>query len=91
VIQRRLVTASREIENYPKYDYILVNDRLPDSIEALKSILLAERLKHSGLQEPRSPEEAKMLATAERWRLANMRERVRQILDSFKQRPEGGR
>src|SRR5512146_3401201 len=36
VIQRRLVTASREIENYDKYDYILVNDRLEDSVEALQ-------------------------------------------------------
>ena len=51
VIQRRLVTATREIENYEKYDYILVNDRLEDSIDALKSILLAERLKR---QEPRT-------------------------------------
>ena len=50
VIQRRLVTASREIENYEKYDYILVNDRLDESIEALKAILLAERLKRSGIQ-----------------------------------------
>ena len=47
VIQRRLVTATREIENYAKYDYILVNDRLEESIEALRSILLAERLKRS--------------------------------------------
>ena len=50
VIQRRLVTATREIENYAKYDYILVNDRLEESIEALKAILLAERLKRSGVQ-----------------------------------------
>jgi len=28
VIQRRLDAATREIENYGKYDYILVNDRL---------------------------------------------------------------
>src|SRR6266849_1380337 len=28
VIQRRLVTATREIANYGEYDYILVNDRL---------------------------------------------------------------
>ena len=48
VIQRRLVTASREIENYEKYDYILVNDRLDESIDALKSILLAERRKQAG-------------------------------------------
>ena len=48
VIQRRLVTATREIENYSKYDYILVNDRLDESTEALKSILLAERKRDSG-------------------------------------------
>jgi guanylate kinase len=47
VIQKRLKAAEREIENYRKYDYILVNDRLEDSIEALKSILLSERLRHS--------------------------------------------
>src|ERR1700693_3475362 len=50
VIQRRLVTASREIENYDKYCYILVNDRLEESIDVLKSILLAERRKRSGVQ-----------------------------------------
>ena len=37
VIRRRLVTASREIENYAKYDYIFVNDRLEQSIERLES------------------------------------------------------
>jgi guanylate kinase len=40
VIQRRLETAGHEIENYGKYDYILVNDRLDDSVKALESILL---------------------------------------------------
>src|SRR6202162_1477787 len=50
VIQLRLATATREIENYSKYDYILVNDRLEESTEALKAILLAERLKRSGAQ-----------------------------------------
>ncbi|HUJ96559.1 MAG TPA: guanylate kinase [Terriglobales bacterium] len=85
VIRRRLVTASREIENYPKYDYILVNDRLPDSIEALKSILLGERLKRSGARDARSADEMKILMTAERWRLANVQERLQPILASFKQ------
>ena len=85
VIQRRLLTASREIENYSKYDYILVNDRLQDSIEALKAILLAERLKRSGAQEPRSADDTKILATAERFRLGKVRERLRPILDSFRQ------
>jgi len=81
VIQTRLVTASREIENYCKYDYILVNDRLEDSIEALRSILLAERLKRSGVQT--SADDASLMAKAERCRLNNVRERLQPILASF--------
>jgi guanylate kinase len=81
VIQRRLVTASREIENYEKYDYILVNDRLDESIEALTAILLAERLKRSGVQG--SADDAKRLAKAEACRLGNIRERLQPILASF--------
>jgi len=81
VIQRRLVTASREIENYEKYDYILVNDRLDESIQALTAILLAERLKRSGVH--RSADDAKMLAKAEGCRLSNIRERLLPILASF--------
>ncbi len=84
VIQRRLVTASREIEKYDEYDYILVNDRLEDSIDALKSILLAERLKRSGAQEvKRSVDETNLMVRAERCRLNNVRERVQPILASF--------
>jgi guanylate kinase len=81
VIQRRLVTATREIENYEKYDYILVNDRLEESVEALVAILLAERLKCSGVQ--RSADNAETLAKAERCRLSNIRERLQPILASF--------
>jgi len=77
VIQRRLVTASREIEKYREYDYILINDRLEDSVEALKAILLSERLKDSGSTN------AEMLAIAERCRLGNVGERVQPILASF--------
>ena len=43
VIARRLRDASKEIQNYSGYDYILVNDRLERSAEKLKGILLAER------------------------------------------------
>jgi guanylate kinase len=81
VIQRRLVTASREIENYEKYDYILVNDRLDESTEALTAILLAERLKRSGGQGSANDEET--LAKAEGCRLSNIRERLQPILTSF--------
>jgi guanylate kinase len=83
VIQRRLATATREIENYPKYDYILVNDRLDESTECLRSVLLASRLKGAGT--PPSAAECEIIAGAERCRLENMQERVKQILDSFRQ------
>jgi guanylate kinase len=91
VIQRRLVTATREIENYSKYDYILVNDRLDESIAALKSILLAERLKRPGAQERRSADDTNMLARAERCRLRNVRARLEPILASFAASAPGGR
>ncbi|MGH9511603.1 MAG: guanylate kinase [Terriglobales bacterium] len=81
VIQRRLATATREIENYANYDYILVNDRLDESVETLKAILLAERLQLSEL-EP-ATDQAALLARAERCRLINVRERLQPILASF--------
>jgi guanylate kinase len=77
VIQRRLITASREIENYQKYDYILVNDRLEDSVDALKAVLLSERLKRSGR------EDGTLNAEAELCRLDQVRDRLRPILRSF--------
>jgi guanylate kinase len=86
VIQRRLDTATREIENYKRYNYILVNDQLEDSIKALRAIVRGERLERAG--QPLSPEEAETVALAERCRLANVRDRLRAILDSF-QPPNG--
>jgi len=81
VIQRRLVTASREIENYDRYNYILVNDHLEDSIEILKNIVRAERALRSG--RPLSPEEVATAAVADCCRLANVRDRLKPILASF--------
>jgi guanylate kinase len=82
VIRRRLLTASREIENYDKYDYILVNDRLEQSTDELKAIVLSERLGNAG-EDVASPADEKMRETAERCRLENVRERVQPILASF--------
>lgn len=92
VIQRRLVTASREIENYDKYNYILVNDRLKESIESLEAIVRAERLRRAGrpLSEPLSEDEKRIVMLADRTRLANIRDRVRPILASFAS-PAGAR
>jgi guanylate kinase len=81
VIQRRLVTASREIENYDRYNYILVNDRLEDSIEILQAIVRAERLTRSG--RPLSADESKTVALADGCRLGNVRSRLQPILASF--------
>jgi guanylate kinase len=81
VIQRRLVTASREIEKYWRYDYILINDRLEDSIAALKAVLLAERLKRSDARPSTDDQEIQTMAEA--CRLSNVRDRVQPILASF--------
>ncbi len=83
IIQRRLLTARKEIENYSKYDYILVNDRLEESIDELKAIVLAERIRRSG-REP-SAVGAEYLDAAERCRLTDprMREKVAGVLSSF--------
>src|SRR6266705_5707298 len=83
-IQRRLSTARREIENYAKYDYILVNDRLPDSVDLLEAILLSERLKRGGKAD------AALSTKAEMCRLEKMRERLRPILRSFREAAAGG-
>jgi guanylate kinase len=81
VIQRRLVTASREIENYDRYNYILVNDLLEESSEILQAIVRSERLLRSG--RPLSSEESRTVARADRCRLASVRDRLQPILASF--------
>jgi guanylate kinase len=82
VIQRRLQTATREIENYERYDYILVNDQLEESIRNLRAIVRGERLLRLG--KPLNDDQAKVVAMADCCRLANVRERVQPILDSFR-------
>jgi guanylate kinase len=82
VICRRLDTARREIENYDKYDYILVNDRLETSVDQLKAIVLSERMRHSG--RPLSVEDQAVRAAAEQCRLHRVRDRLQPILESFR-------
>ena len=77
VIQKRLKAAGREIENYWKYDYILVNDRLEDSVATLNAILLSERLRRNGRSD------ASLSARADSCRLEQIRERIQPILRSF--------
>jgi len=81
IIQRRLQTASLEIENFCQYDYILVNDRLGESIDILKSIVEAERLKRSH-RAPTS-KDLLILAAAERALRPRMLPQVEAVLATF--------
>jgi guanylate kinase len=89
VIERRLDTATREIENYKRYNYILVNDQLEDSIKALRAIVRGERLVRAG--QHLSPEESETVALANHCRLANVCDRLKAILDSFQPSDDPGR
>jgi len=80
-ICRRLDTARREIENYSKYDYILVNKVVEQSADQLKDIVLSERLQRSRAE--LSAEEKRRVERAQACRLEQARARVRPILDSF--------
>ena len=88
VIQRRLDKATSEIENYPRYNYILINDQLEDSIRLLRALVRGERLLRS--RRALSEEEAKIVALADCCRLAHVRDRLKQILDSFKPPDDSG-
>src|SRR5215472_7008944 len=80
-IRRRLDTARREIEKYPNYDYILINDRLEQSVDQLQAIVQGERIRRSG--KTPSPAEKHYLATAEKCLKANMEDKIKEILGSF--------
>jgi guanylate kinase len=82
VIQRRLDTATREIENYGRYNYILVNDQLEDSIKLLRAVVRGERLLRA--ERVLSEEEKKTVSLAECCRLVNVQQRLQPILDSFR-------
>jgi guanylate kinase len=42
-IKNRLEMAKREIRSYPMFDYIIINDKLEDAAEELKSIIVSQR------------------------------------------------
>ena len=81
VLQRRLLAAAKEIENWSAYSYILVNDQLEPSIERLRDIVVAERLLRSGGK--LSPVEEALVGEAKKSLQANMRPQVLPILASF--------
>jgi len=81
VIERRLVAAKREIEEYDKYDYVIINDKLEESCENLRAIVLSERLHR--LTRELTDQEKTTIDLAECCRLAKVRDLVQPILLSF--------
>jgi guanylate kinase len=81
IIQRRLQTASQEIENFCQYDYILVNDRLEESINTLTSIVEAERLRRS--HQALTSKDLLVLAAADRALRPRMLPQVEAVLATF--------
>lgn len=61
VIARRLRGAAKEIGNYQRYDYVLVNRDLDRSVDTLASIVKAERVRRARME----AEVAHILATFE--------------------------
>jgi guanylate kinase len=61
-IERRLDGAAHEIRNYSAYDYVLVNQDLERSADALASIVKAERIRRARME----PEVRRILATFDR-------------------------
>ena len=44
VIKKRIENAKKELTYLPKYDYLILNDKLDKSIQEVKSVICAERL-----------------------------------------------
>ena len=55
VIQRRLSDAAREIREYDRYDYVLVNREVDPAVETLKSIVRAERVRRIRVEDNLQP------------------------------------
>jgi guanylate kinase len=80
-LQLRLDEASKEIENYRQYRYILVNDVLERAVAQLEAIVQVERMKRDGA--PIDKRTKRELEIAEGCREVNSRERLRPVLESF--------
>jgi len=80
-LYRRLSEASKEIENYRNYGYILVNDVLDRAVAQLEAIVLAERYYRNG--EPIAYRSSRVLEVAAACRQSNSQERLKPVLEAF--------
>lgn len=54
-IERRLREAAEEIRNYNRYDYVVVNYQVADSVSSLAAIVRAERVRRSRMEDKIQP------------------------------------
>jgi guanylate kinase len=80
-LYRRLSEASKEIENYREYSYILINDILDRAVAQLEAIVLAERYYRNG--EPIAYRSRRVLEVAAACRQSNSQERLKPVLEAF--------
>ena len=80
-LYRRLSEASKEIENYRDYSYILVNDILDRTVAQLEAIVLAERYYRNG--EPIAFRSSRVLEVAAACRQTNSQDRLKPVLEAF--------
>ncbi len=80
-LYRRLSEASKEIENYRDYSYILINDILDRAVAQLEAIVLAERYYRNS--EPIAIRSRRVLEVAAACRQANSQERLKPVLEAF--------
>jgi guanylate kinase len=78
---RRLREASKEIENYRQYGYILVNDILDRAVAQLEAIVLAERFYRNG--EAIAYRSRRVLEVAAACLQTNSQERLKPVLEAF--------
>ena len=78
---RRLREASKEIENYRNYSYILVNDILDRAVAQLEAIVLAERFYRNG--ESIAYRSRRVLEVAAACLQYNSQERLKPVLEAF--------
>ena len=80
-VYRRLNAASKEIENYREYGYILVNDILDREVAQLEAIVLAERFYRNG--EAIAYRSRRVLEVAAACLQVNSQERLKPVLEAF--------
>ena len=77
----RLSEASKEIEKYKDYTYVLINDILDRAVAQLEAIVLAERYYRNS--EPIAFRSRRVLEVAAACRRSNSQERLKPVLEAF--------